>query len=99
MLGLETCFQVINTLFPDAGTNQLVDLFSHNNRQMFKLDPATIQPGSDANITLFKRDPLTNITSGKLKSKSRNSAFIGQQLKGVVIGIINKDQLYLNDLN
>ena len=99
MIGLETCFKVINTLFTEVGTNQLVDLFSHNNRQLFKLDPATIQPGSDANITLFKREPLTTLSASKLKSKSRNSAFIGRQLMGGVIGIINKDQLYLNDLN
>ena len=96
MTGLQTCFQVFNTLFPDLDNNKLVDLFSHNNRVLFNLNPATIQPGSDANITLFIRNTASSIGSGNIKSKSRNNAFMGRQLIGSVIGIINKDQLYLN---
>lgn len=97
MIGLQTCFQVLNTLFPDFDTNKLVELFSHNNRQIFKLAPATIKEGMQANLTLFTREGYETITAVDLKSKSRNTSFIGKSLQGKVVGIINKDQLYLND--
>ena len=97
MIGLQTCFQVFNTLFPDFDTNKLVDLFSHNNRQIFKLAPATIKEGMLANLTLFSKENSTTIEANTIKSKSRNSSFIGRSLQGKVVGIINKDQLYLND--
>lgn len=96
MIGLQTCFQVFNTLFPNIDTIKLVELFSHNNRQIFNLAPATIKEGMPANLTLFSKENLTSIEAKNYKSKSRNTAFTGHQLMGRVIGIINKDQLYLN---
>ena len=96
MIGLQTCFQVFNTLFPNIDTIKLVELFSHNNRQIFNLAPATIKEGMPANLTLFSKENLTSIDAKNNKSKSRNTAFTGHQLMGRVIGIINKDQLYLN---
>lgn len=96
MIGLQTCFQVFNTLFPNIDTIKLVELFSHNNRQIFNLAPATIKEGMPANLTLFSKENLTSIEAKNNKSKSRNTAFTGRQLMGRVIGIINKDQLYLN---
>ena len=96
MIGLQTCFQVFNTLFPNIDTIKLVELFSHNNRQIFNLAPATIKEGMPANLTLFSKENLTSIEAKNNKSKSRNTAFTGHQLMGRVIGIINKDQLYLN---
>lgn len=96
MIGLQTCFQVFNTLFPGINTNKLVELFSHNNRHIFNLDAATIKEGLPANLTLFSKEIVSTIEANSIKSKSRNTAFINHQLKGSVIGIINKDQLYLN---
>lgn len=96
MTGLQTCFQAFNTLFPGIDPNKLVELFSHNNRQIFNLAPATIKEGMPANLTLFSKENLTSIEAKNNKSKSRNTAFTGHQLMGRVIGIINKDQLYLN---
>jgi dihydroorotase len=43
-------------------------------------------------------DPATvyTFTENHLKSSSKNSAFVGKELKGKVIGILNKNKLKLN---
>ncbi len=96
MIGLESCFKVLNTICPSLSTEQLVDLLSTNARNIFKLPPATIQEGAFCDITLFSTQPPAVFSKTDIKSKSHNSAFIGKQLKGKVIGIINRQQLYLN---
>ena len=96
MIGLESCFKVLNTICPSLQTEQIVRLLSSNARMIFKLSPGTIQEGAPADITLFQRDTTADFTKKDIKSKSYNSAFIDKQLKGSVIGIINKEQLYLN---
>lgn len=96
MIGLETAFAVVNDILPELSIERLVSLFSINASTIFSLVPNTIQEGSPAAFTLFNRDEVQTITTNSLKSKCRNSPFIGKQLKGKVIGIINKDKLYLN---
>ena len=53
-------------------------------------------PGEAANLTLF--DPAAEyvFTENMIRSKSKNSPFIGKQLKGKAVGIINNGKLQLN---
>lgn len=96
MIGLESCFMVLNTICPLLKIEQMVRLLSGNARNIFKLSSSPIQAGSPVDITLFERDTTSDFSKDNIKSKSVNSAFIGRQLKGRVIGIINKERLYLN---
>jgi dihydroorotase len=50
-----------------------------------------------ADFTLFTKEGEFIYDEKTIKSKSKNSPFINKQLKGKVIGIINKDKVYLND--
>jgi dihydroorotase len=97
MIGLETCFPVVNTLFPNISTENLINLLSSNARNIFSVSKATIEVNSVADVTLFERTSEYTFDNSYIKSKSKNSAFINRQLKGKVIGIINKDKLYLNE--
>lgn len=97
MISLQTSFSIFNTVFPTLSTERLLDLFSFNARKIFKLPETTIKEGNIADLTLFKRDASYTLTKNTNKSKSINSAFIGVELKGKVVGIINKDKVYLND--
>ncbi len=96
MIGLETSFAVVNHILPDLSTNQLIKLFSTNARNVFQIKSATIEEGANAELTLFNRNKNTLLSKENIKSKSFNSAFINKELKGKVIGIINKGQLFLN---
>ena len=96
MIGLETSFAIVNHLLPELSNDQLIKLFSTNARNIFQIVSSTIEEGANAEITLFNRNNNTLLTKENSKSKSSNTPFINKELKGKVIGIINKGQLFLN---
>jgi dihydroorotase len=96
MTGLQTAFSVINTVFPSLAEEKLLDLLSFNARSIFKLPNVIIEAGSVADITLYRRKKTFVLTKDIIKSKSANTPFTDVQLKGEVVGIINKDKVYLN---
>ena len=96
MIGLQTTFAVINYLFPSLPIMRLVDLFSNNARHIFSLQNNKIEVNAAADFTLFSLNEDFVFTNEINKSLSKNSPFINQQLKGSVIGVVNKDKVYLN---
>lgn len=97
MIGLETSFAVVNHLFPEMTTEKLIDLFSNNARNIFSFKTNIIKENEPADLTIFERETSFIYDIASIKSKSKNSPYINRQLKGKVIGIVNKDKLYLND--
>ncbi|TDH27064.1 dihydroorotase [Segetibacter sp. 3557_3] len=97
MIGLESTFSVFNSLFPDLPVEQLLALFTSKARTIFGLQQVKVEAGEKADLTLFTRGDHFTFARANVKSKSVNSPFIGRQLKGRVIGIINKERVYLND--
>ncbi len=97
MIGLETCYGVMGAVFGEAlSTERWVELASSNPRKLMKLSQPVIKEGEVANVTIF--DPMATYVFNEeaIRSKSNNSAFVGKELKGKVIGIINNNQLKLN---
>lgn len=92
MIGLESAFALVNSNKDKIKLEALIKTLTVNPRTILKLKQPKIAPGEPANITLF--DPELEWTFDKqaIKSKSRNTPFIGQTFKGKVIGIINKNQ-------
>ena len=99
MIGLESCYSIINTLFPLLPVDHLIDVLCNNAKNIFKLTPNKIDVGSIADMTLFERESSFTFTKRYIKSKSSNTPFLNRELKGKVIGIIKKDTIYLNDKN
>ena len=99
MIGLETSFATINKIFPQLSSEQLIDLFSNNARKIFSLPTSVIKENAQAELTVFERTTDFIYSAASIKSKSKNSPFIDQPLKGKVFGIINKGKVYLNDTN
>ena len=106
MIGLESLFGVLGELgistLPagrqgwESGIEQLVEILSVNPRKIFGIEIPKIQEGEIACLTLFNADEEYIFDISMIKSKSKNSAFIGKKLKGKVIGIINKGKIELN---
>jgi dihydroorotase len=96
MIGLETSYAVLNTAVPETAQEKWISLLSVNPRKIFGLNEIKIEEGSNAMITLFDPKQKWVVTEKDIHSKSKNSPFIGKELTGKVIGIINKDNVLLN---
>lgn len=94
-ISLETSFSVVKTTFPDWSLDKFVRIFATNPRNIFGLPERSIQVNQFASLTLFLPEAKWKVN--KFKSKCFNSPFIGKELTGKPIGIINKDKLYLNE--
>jgi dihydroorotase len=96
MVGLETTYAVLNTCLENISQERLIELLSTNPRKIFKKEIAGIRENEKAILTLFAPKQKWTVTGSDLRSKSKNSPFIGKELTGKVIGIINKEKLFLN---
>jgi dihydroorotase len=96
MIGLETCYAVMKTILPEVPETRWVELLSINPRKIFGLPSPAIAIGQQAVLTLFNPTASHIFEETGIRSKSKNSAFIGRQLDGKVTGIIHKDNLFLN---
>jgi len=94
MVGLETSFAVIKTCYPDLGLGKTIEVLSANPRMIFDLQTTPINTDSPACLTLFLPDEKWTVN--QLHSKSKNSPFLGKELTGKPVGIINKDKVFLN---
>ncbi|HYJ38324.1 MAG TPA: dihydroorotase [Chitinophagaceae bacterium] len=94
MIGLESCFGVIGNL--GISPDKFVELVAINPRKIFGLPAYSIQKNVVTDLTLFVPGLDYRFQENQIRSKSKNSAFIGKQLRGKVIGIINGEKLFLN---
>ena len=90
-IGLEACFGVLMNLFP---LNKVLH-FLTNGAKRFNINTPRIEPGSNADITLFNPDDHGILKLENLYSTSKNCAFIDQEMTGKVYGSYNNNILTL----
>jgi dihydroorotase len=95
MIGLETSFAVIRTILPQLSFERLFALFCTNPRKIFDLPVTSIKENEAACLTLFTDEKWIFKTTD-IRSKSMNTAFLEKEFNGRPLGIINKDQVFLN---
>ena len=95
MIGLETSFAAIKTYFSELPLEKIIQLLCHHPRSIFDVPAKSISVNSEVCLTLFLPNEKWNVET--LHSKSKNSPFIGKQLTGKPVGIINKDKVFLNE--
>jgi dihydroorotase len=104
MIGLESLFGVINAVgswqLPVANPlliiERIIELLSVHPRNIFGLAIPEIKEGSKACLTLFNMEEEYIFTESMIRSKSKNSPFVGKTLKGKVVGIVNGNCIELN---
>lgn len=98
MIGLESAFALINSTKDKLKLEAIIKTLTVNPRTILKLKQPKIAQGESANLTLFDPDFEWTFDKQAIKSKSRNTPFIGQTFKGKVLGIINKNQFKSNQV-
>ncbi len=90
-IGLESAFGMLGTLLP---LEKIIEKLTAA-KTVFGLPKSVIEVGNMAQLSLF--NPTAEWTFGKenILSKSKNSAFLGQNLKGKAYGIYNNGKLEL----
>jgi dihydroorotase len=96
MIGLETAFAAFNTFNKNIKIEKFVEKVTIAPRNILKLDLPKIKEGEPANLTLFDPEKEWTFSKENIRSKSKNSPFIGKKLKGKVIAVFNKNKYLLN---
>ena len=87
IIGFETALsaEIMNLIDTgDLNYFDLVRLTSYNPAKLLKIDRGTIEEGKIADITIFDPNESYTYTKDMIVSKSKNSPFIGKELKGKV---------------
>jgi dihydroorotase len=93
-IGLESAFGALNKILSGKmNTSDIIEKITINPRQLLGLNTPKISVGEKANITLFKNQIDWEFSFSHIKSKSKNSPYIGNSLKGKPFAVINNAQV------
>ncbi len=91
MIGLETCFAAANTaLHKKVSLENIIECLVDKPRQILGLDIPEIKEGAAADLTVFSAEEDWTFTEGDIKSKSKNTPFVGAKFKGKAVAVVNK---------
>ena len=95
IVGLETSLPLSLKLVTDGvlDLKALVSLMSCNPAKILGLERGTLKPGAVADVTVIDPQKEWQVTAEKLESKSKNSPFLGWQMKGAAAYTIVKGQV------
>lgn len=100
IIGLETSVGLAFTELFHKGIlslPRLVEKFAIAPRRILGLEIPSFTSGSKAEITIFDPDLIWTVEAEKFKSKSKNTPFDRKILTGKAIGVINNNQMFLED--
>jgi len=102
IIGLDTAWSIcVNRLLKPGLMNleQVLEKLVIKPREILNLDIPSIKKGNKANLTLFNTDEEWTYTAGEVRSKSKNSPYIGETLTGRATALYNKGRFAENKLN
>lgn len=93
----EVVFNILwDTLKSDISIERLIEALTTIPRDIFGLPAQEIKKGNKASLTIFTAEGSNTLQPGNVLSASKNNPFIGRELSGKVLGIINNSQIHLN---
>jgi dihydroorotase len=102
VIGLDTAWSICVQRLLDPGHLSLAALISKWTiapRRILHLPYHGLGIGVPAELTFFNTDEAWTYTTDRVHSKSLNSPYLGQELKGRALGIYNKSQWVANPLD
>ncbi|MCS6935478.1 MAG: dihydroorotase [Chitinophagales bacterium] len=97
MIGLETCFAATHTVLRERmPLEKIISVLSENPARIIGLK-RVIDEGEPADLCLFDPAAQWTFTEKHIRSKSRNTPFIGYTFTGKPYGIIHRNQIVLNN--
>lgn len=92
MVGLQTAFSL--ALKAGLSAELIVEKLSINPREILGVELPVIAENEKANLVIFDTEAEWEYTAANNKSKSANSPYIGQRLKGKVLLTYNNQQIF-----
>ena len=92
-IGLESAFGALQTILP---LEVILDKLTFA-KTIFQVENASIAIGNKAAISLFTTEENWTFQKENIQSKSKNSAFLAQKMKGKAVGIYNNGQLVIGN--
>ena len=92
-IGLESAFGALQNVLPlEVVVKKLLGAYT-----IFTNTIPEIKENTSANLTFFNPDTTYTFELDAILSKSKNSAFLQQPMKGKILGIINNNKLVINE--
>lgn len=94
MIGLESMFGALGNLRNDGlSLEQIIKCIAINPRKVLGMEAPSVEENSWGEFTLFDPDQQWTFSKEDIQSRSRNTPFIGKQLTGKPLGIVNNNIL------
>jgi dihydroorotase len=90
-IGLEAAFGALQTVFT---TKKAVSLLTQG-KSRFGIKETTINVGETANLSLFNPEGKYQFNKTDITSKSKNSVYLGMDLKGKVYGVVANNKVVI----
>src|SRR6056297_4114293 len=102
IIGLETAWSItVKRLLKTKklSMDEILDKIVIKPREILNLDIPEIAVGEQANITVFNTDEKWVYTPTRVRSKSRNSPYLNNELTGRAVAIYNNGKLVVNTID
>lgn len=99
--GLDTAWSISVKRLLKPGVlslQQLLEKLVINPRQILNLEIPEIKKGAAANLTIFNTDEEWTYTKDEVRSKSKNSPYLGETMTGRALAVYNKNRFAVNTL-
>lgn len=99
--GLDTAWSITNMRLLKPGKltlEQILDKLVTNPRNILNLPVPMVKEGEKANLTIFNTDEEWVYSENEVRSKSKNSPYLGESLTGRAVAIYNRNRFIENKL-
>jgi dihydroorotase len=101
IIGLETAWSITVMRLLEPGKlplDQILDKLVKNPRTILNLPVPAVKEGETANLTIFNTDEKWTFDKKEVRSKSKNSPYLGQELTGRAVAVYNRGRFEENRL-